>query len=121
MLSNLYSHRISGPAHWANAKLVRCADDYVVLAHYQGKQLGEWIEATLEGWLGLEINRDKTRVIELSKPGAKLNFLGYQFRYDRDRQGNGHKFLNVTVGRITLPTLTRDKGFARLTAMCAND
>ena len=34
-------------------------------------------EAKIEGWLGLEINRDKTRVVELSQAGAELNFLGY--------------------------------------------
>ena len=97
LLSNLYLHwfdkvfhRDSGPAHWAKAKLVRYADDFVVLARYQGKELREWIEAKIEGWLGLEINRDKTRIIELSQVGAELNFLGYRFRYDRDRLGGAH-------------------------------
>jgi RNA-directed DNA polymerase len=109
LLSNLYLHwfdkvfhRPSGPAHWANAKLVRYADDFVVLARYQGKPLSEWIEAKLEGWLGLEINRDKTRVIELREPGAELNFLGYLFRYDRDRKGRGHQYLNVTISAKAL-------------------
>jgi RNA-directed DNA polymerase len=83
LLSNLYLHwfdkvfyRNSGPAQWANAKLVRYADDFVVLARYQGRELKEWIEAKIEGWLGLEINREKTRVVELSQAGAELNFLG---------------------------------------------
>lgn len=109
LLSNLYLHwfdkvfhRPSGPANWAKAKLVRYADDFVVLARYQGEQLGEWIEAKLEGWLGLEINRDKTRVMELREPGAELNFLGYLFRYDRDRKGRGHKYLNVTISAKAL-------------------
>jgi len=109
LLSNLYLHwfdkvfhRRDGPAQWAKAKLVRYADDFVVMARYQGKALREWIEAKIEGWLGLEINRDKTRVVELSQAGAELNFLGYLFRYDRDRQGGGHRYLNVTISKQAL-------------------
>ena len=109
LLSNLYLHwfdkvfhRPTGPATWAKAKLVRYADDFVVLVRYQGEELSEWIEAKVEGWLGLEINRDKTRVIELRQPGAKLNFLGYMFRYDRDRRGRGHRYLNVTISEKAL-------------------
>jgi RNA-directed DNA polymerase len=94
LLSNLYLHwfdkvfhRPAGPAQWANARLVRYADDFVVLARYQGERLKGWIESKLEDWMGLEINRDKTRVIDLKQQGEKLDFLGYTFRYDRDLKG----------------------------------
>jgi RNA-directed DNA polymerase len=104
LLSNLYLHwfdkvfhRRSGPAYWARAKLVRYADDFVVLARYQGKELSGWVESKLEGWMGLEINRDKTRTIKLREQGAKLNFLGYAFRYDRDLKGKRRRYLNVTI------------------------
>jgi RNA-directed DNA polymerase len=104
LLSNLYLHwfdkvfhRATGPAHWANAKLVRFADDFVVLARYQGKRLNGWIESKLEEWMGLKINRDKTRVINLKQQGEKLDFLGYTFRYDRDLRGSGYRYLNVTI------------------------
>jgi RNA-directed DNA polymerase len=109
LLSNLYLHwfdkvfhRSTGPAHWGNAKLVRYADDFVVLARYQGEKLGGWIESKIEGWMGLEINRDKTRVINLRQPGEELNFLGYTFRYDRDLRGRGHRYLNVTISEKAL-------------------
>ena len=108
LLSNLYLHwfdkmfhRQDGPAQWAKAKLVRYADDFVVLARYQGKELVEWIESKIEGWLGLEINRDKTRLVEL-KAGEELNFLGYVFRYDRDINGGRHRYLNVTISKKSL-------------------
>ena len=46
MLANIYLHwfdkvfhRMEGPAEWAKAKLVRYADDFVVLARYQGARL----------------------------------------------------------------------------------
>lgn len=109
LLSNLYLHwfdkvfyRAKGPAHWANAKLVRYADDFVVLTRYQKEKLKEWIELKIEGWMGLEINRDKTRMIDLRQKGAKLNFLGYMFRYERDRKGRQHCYLNVTISEKAL-------------------
>ena len=103
LLSNLYLHwfdklfyRADGPAQWAGAKLVRYADDFVVLARYQGTRLTGWIESKLEGWLGLEINREKTRVVNLKEEGAALDFLGFTFRYYDDLEGRGWRYLNVS-------------------------
>ena len=73
---------------------MRYADDFVVLARYQGDRLTGWIEHKLEGWLGLEINREKTRIINLKDEGATLDFLGYSFRYEDDLKGRGWKYLN---------------------------
>ena len=97
LLANLYLHwfdtvfhRREGPAHWAKAKLVRYADDFVVLARQPSQKLVDWIEAKLETWMGLEINREKTRVVDLKQEGASLDFLGFTFRWDRSRLGPGH-------------------------------
>ena len=102
LLANLYLHwfdklfhRADGPAQWAKAKLVRYADDYVVLARYQGPRLRGWIEEKIEGWLGLEINREKTRVVDLREDKASLDFLGYTFRWHRDRYGRDQRYLHV--------------------------
>jgi RNA-directed DNA polymerase len=109
LLSNLYLHwfdkvfhRPTGPAKWANAKLVRFADDFVVMTRCWEEKLSDWIEAKLEGWMGLEINRDKTRVIDVRQRGEKLDFLGYTFRYDRDLKGRRQSYLNVTVSEKAL-------------------
>lgn len=109
LLSNLYLHwfdtvflRKTGPAHWAKAKLVRYADDFVVLARYQSPQLIDFIESKLEGWLGLAINREKTRLVDLKQPGASLDFLGFTFRFDRDLKGRGFRYLNVTPSKKSL-------------------
>ena len=106
LLANLYLHRFDalfhgpqGPARWADAKLVRYADDFVVLAKQMGSETIEYIESRLEGKFQLEINREKTRVVDLRKEGASLNFLGYTFRYDRDRKGRDRKYLNVFPSR----------------------
>ena len=106
LLANLYLHwfdlvfhRSTGPARWAQARLVRYADDFVVLARYVGPPLAHFIEHKLEDWMGLEINRDKTRVVDMREQGASLDFLGFTFRYDRDRCGRSRKYLNVFPSR----------------------
>ena len=102
LLANLYLHWFDklfhgtgGPATWAGAKLVRYADDFVVMARCMTPRLRGWIEQQLEGRFELEVNRDKTRVVDLRKKGASLDFLGFTFRHDRDRQGRSHPYLNV--------------------------
>src|SRR6266436_272190 len=102
LLANLYLHYFDkvfhapkGPAHWAKAKLVRYADDFVVLARHQSQSLRTFIETKLEKWMGLEINREKTRVVNLKQEGASLDFLGFTSRYDRDLRGRPQRYLNV--------------------------
>jgi RNA-directed DNA polymerase len=102
LLANIYLHwfdkvfyRVEGPGHWAKAKLVRYADDYVVMARYIDNRITNWIESKIEGWLGLELNREKTRIVHLQEEGASLDFVGYTFRYDRDLKGQSHRYLNM--------------------------
>jgi RNA-directed DNA polymerase len=102
LLANLYLHwfehrfhRSDGPGTWAQARLVRYADDFVILARFQSRRLQEWVESTLEGRFQLAINRDKTRVVNLKEPNASLSFLGFTFRYDRDLKGRDRRYLNV--------------------------
>lgn len=57
----------------------------MVLANRQPPKLIEYIEAKLEGWLRLEINRSKTRVRDLRQPGESLDFLGIDVS-NRSRQ-----------------------------------
>ena len=99
LLANVYLHwfekqfrRGNRPGTWANAKLVRYADDFVVLARYQSRQLIGWIE----GRFRLTINREKTRIVKMREPGESLSFLGFKLRYDRDQFGRDRRYLNVT-------------------------
>jgi RNA-directed DNA polymerase len=102
LLANVYLHwfevrfhRAEGPGTWANARIVRYADDFVVLARHVGTRIVNWIESTLEGRFRLTINRQKTRVVPMQQTGAELNFLGFTFRYERDRFGRDHRYLHV--------------------------
>jgi RNA-directed DNA polymerase len=109
LLSNIYLHwfdkvfhRPDGPGQWADAKLVRYADDFVILARRQIEAIAQFVESKLEQWMGLELNREKTRIVDLKQVGTNLDFLGYTFRYDRDRYGRPHRYLNVVPSKKAL-------------------
>jgi len=102
LLANVYLHDFDrafhgpdGPAQFANARLVRYADDFVVLARWMGPRVIAWLERTLEQDLRLTVNRTKTRVVRLHAVGVSLDFLGFTLRYDRDRLGRDRRYLNV--------------------------
>jgi RNA-directed DNA polymerase len=102
LLANIYLHDFDrafhgsgGPAQFANARLVRYADDFVVLARYMGTRLVSWLEAQLEQDLRLTINRTKTRVVRVRAPQQRLDFLGFTLRYFRDLRGRNHRYLAV--------------------------
>jgi RNA-directed DNA polymerase len=115
LLANLYLHwfdklfhRSDGPYHWANARLVRYADDFVILAKFVGRRIGQFVEQTLQGRFGLTVNRDKTRTVKLHQPDVGLDFLGYTFRYDQDLRGRPWRYLNLCPSRKALQR-ERDK------------
>jgi RNA-directed DNA polymerase len=106
LLANIYLHwfevrfqRPEGPGSWAGAKIVRYADDFVVLARHLGRRIIEWIESTLEGRFRLTINREKTRVVRMGQPGASLDFLGFTFRYEDDLFRRRCRYLRVEPSR----------------------
>jgi len=92
----------------ANARLVRYADDLVILARYIGPRITDWVRDTLEGELGLELNRDKTHIVQLGKSGESLEFLGFTFRHDRDLKGRNRHYLNVLPSKTAVKRL-KDK------------
>jgi RNA-directed DNA polymerase len=52
--------------------------------------------------MGVEINREKTCVINLPEQGASLDFLGYTFRYDRDRFSREQRYWNMVPSKKAL-------------------
>jgi len=116
LLANLYLHwfdkrfhRSEGPGTWAKARLVRYADDFVILAKYIGPRILAWVEVTVEGWLGLTINRGKTRIVRITPEGEdSLDFLGYTFRLDWDRYGRARRYLTAVPSRKAVARMTRE-------------
>ena len=100
LLANLYLHWFDrafqrGPAVWKDAKLVRYADDFLVMTRQWDEDLQSWIEKSLEGKFQLTINREKTKVVDLREEKAKVNFLGYTFQYAQDLYGREKRYLNM--------------------------
>ncbi|OAT86842.1 group II intron reverse transcriptase/maturase [Desulfotomaculum copahuensis] len=71
-------YRPDGPRAKYNARLVRYADDFVVLARYIGQPIRDEIENIISS-LGLQLNGKKTRILNLSASDT-LNFLGYNIK-----------------------------------------
>lgn len=103
LLANLYLHwfdklfhRDDGPRWWANARLVRYADDLVIQAKTISDRLRSWVESTLEGRFGLKINRAKTSIRRVSPvDGEPLDFLGYRTWYAPDILGRRRRYLTA--------------------------
>jgi RNA-directed DNA polymerase len=125
LLANIYLHDFDrafhgpdGPAQFASARLVRYADDFVVLARYMGTRLVAWLERTLEQDLRLTVNRTKTRVVRMQVPKQSLDFLGFTFRYQQDRYGRHRRYLAVGPSKralVRVRTKLRDLTSARAT------
>lgn len=94
LLANIYLHWfdkiLSKNMSKTKATLVRYADDLVILAVKITKDLVEYVENLLEGRMGLEVNREKTKIVDLKQPREEINFLGYRFRrfFSKNTKGN---------------------------------
>ena len=116
LLANIYLHEMdrafyedqNSPYRVANARLVRYADDFVILARYIGPRVIKWVEEKLEGELRLKVNRDKTSIVRMGKREEALDFLGFTLRYDRDLKGRDKQYLNVFPSEKAMTRL-RDK------------
>ena len=65
--------------------IVRYADDFVILAGRWADGFVQRIECELENRFGLVVNREKSRLLDMDADRSALAFLGYEFRYVRDR------------------------------------
>ncbi len=105
-----FHHEPDGPHHWADARLVRYADDFVVLARFQGDRLTQWVESFLEDRMGLMVNRDKTTTVKL-REGERLDFLGFTLWHAPDLYGRGHRYWRWEPSR---KALARERGKLRV-------
>jgi RNA-directed DNA polymerase len=96
-----FFHARTGPAAWAKARLVRYADDFVVMAYRMGPGIISFVEKTLQERMGLVLNRDKSHVVKLREASAAFDFLGFTFRYDRSLKGEG-RYLFVGTSKKAL-------------------
>jgi RNA-directed DNA polymerase len=103
LLANIYLHDfdkafceiVSLPSQKDKARLIRYADDFVIMTKQVKGSTIKWIEERIERDLKLTINRGKTKIVDVNQDGQELNFLGYTYRKDKDLKGRPLKYLNL--------------------------
>jgi RNA-directed DNA polymerase len=88
LLANIYLNKFDHYLERKGYRLVRYADDFVVLCKKQDEaEVALWeIEQWMKGY-GLELHPDKTRLVDMNVRGAGFDFLGYHF-VRTERYGN---------------------------------
>jgi RNA-directed DNA polymerase len=109
LLANLYLHWFDkvfhgahSPFKFADARLIRFADDFVIMADCIDNRMVKWLEEKIEEWMGLSINQEKTKVILARQSGTTLDFLGYSFRYDRSLRSKYGRYWNRIPSKKSL-------------------
>jgi len=90
LLANVYLHRLDRAWRGAYGRLVRFADDLVVMCRSQGQAQAALarLRVLLAG-LGLEPKAAKTRVVHLQEGGPGFDFLGFHHRWVRPPVARG--------------------------------
>jgi RNA-directed DNA polymerase len=84
LLANLYLHPLDELLSGKGYRMVRYADDFVVLCRSQEeasaalREVRDWVEAN-----GLTLHPDKTHLGDCRQPGQGFEFLGYRFEAGR--------------------------------------
>ena len=79
LLANLYLDELDHLIASKGMKMVRYADDFVILCESENQ--AQEAKAAVEQWVrgaGLELHPEKTRIVNASQPGG-FDFLGYHF------------------------------------------
>jgi RNA-directed DNA polymerase len=103
LLANLYLHPLDLLLEEQGIKMVRYADDFVVLCQTQEEaqaaldQVATWVAAN-----GLTLHPDKTHLGDCREPGQGFEFLGYRFEAGRRQVRN--KSLNALKDKVRTRT-----------------
>ncbi|RIJ88820.1 MAG: group II intron reverse transcriptase/maturase [Candidatus Brocadia sp.] len=99
LLANIYMHLVDRIVnnkkslfHQAGIKIVRYADDFVLMGKKITQQAKEKLQELLNR-MGLKLNETKTRHIEAKE--ESFNFLGFAVRYNQDLKGRNSRYWNI--------------------------
>ena len=99
LLANIYLNlldkavnKIEGVFNKCGIKIVRYADDFVLMGSAIPKHVLEYVEY-LFGRMKLTLNMEKSHMVNAKK--EPFDFLGFTFRFDRDIYGRIWKYWNV--------------------------
>jgi len=101
LLSNIYLHAFDrivsnpkGKFAKANIRIVRYADDFVLMGnYYYSREILNYLDSLMNR-MGLTINKEKTSILHINK--KSLYFLGFEFRVIRSKfSWNSKNYTNV--------------------------
>lgn len=81
LLANVYLHPLDERMERMGFRMVRYADDFVILCRSQ--EDAERVLVEIRNWTesnGLELHPEKTRLVDLNQPDGGFEFLGYYFK-----------------------------------------
>lgn len=108
LLANLYLHPLDLLMEQSGRRMVRYADDFVILCRSEAdarcvlREVQAWVAAN-----GLTLHPDKTRIGDCRQPGEGFDFLGY--RFEAGRRLVRKKSLKVLRAKVRHRTL-RSRG-----------
>jgi RNA-directed DNA polymerase len=80
LLANIYLNPVDGAMAKAGYRMVRYADDFVILCRSREKAEDGLIQVQQQMTdKGLRIHPEKTRLVNVQEPGQGFDFLGYRF------------------------------------------
>jgi RNA-directed DNA polymerase len=98
LLANIYLHPLDLLMEQSGYRMVRYADDFVILCRTKDEAMDALRQAA--AWVtenGLTLHPDKTRIGDSRQPGQGFDFLGYRFeagyRFVRNKSRNAFKSL----------------------------
>jgi len=99
LLANIYLDRLDKEINKTgeifkryNTKIVRYADDFILMGKEITKEIKEEVIEILKG-MELSLNYEKSRVIKATE--GSFDFLGFTIRYDKDIYGRDKKYINI--------------------------
>lgn len=80
LLANIYLHELDRELSEQGYRLTRYADDLVILCRTmtEAQQALSMLRAQIQH-LALRLHPEKTKVVDMTEPGARFTFLGYDF------------------------------------------
>ncbi len=116
LLANIYLHPLDLRLAAGNYRMVRYADDFVVLC--RSREEAEAALAEIRRWVaanGLSLHPDKTHLGDCRRPGEGFEFLGYRFEAGR-RLVRKKSLARLKDGIRAKTKRTRGQSLARIVA-----
>ena len=111
LLANIYLNlldkavkRRGGVFERTGVKLVRYADDFLLMAKRLNRDVLDYLQGMLKR-MKVSLNVEKSRMVRATE--EPFHFLGFTVRYDRDRWGRNKRYFNIAPGEKSLTGFRR--------------